>query len=112
MKASHRYLKIVEWSEEDKCYVGSCPGLMLGGVHGKNEMKVYQKLCQVVEEWIKNLQKEGESLPPATAKQHYSGKFMLRTDKELHQSLHVAALRHGKSLNAYCVSTLKEKVLA
>ena len=34
MKASDRYLKIVEWSDEDGCYVGTCPGLMLGGVHG------------------------------------------------------------------------------
>lgn len=26
MKKSDRYLKIVEWSEEDQCYVGTCPG--------------------------------------------------------------------------------------
>ena len=27
MKDSARYAKIVEWSEEDQCYVGSAPGL-------------------------------------------------------------------------------------
>jgi hypothetical protein len=27
MKESARYVKIVEWSDEDHCYVGSCPGL-------------------------------------------------------------------------------------
>ena len=32
MKDSARYAKIVEWSEEDACYVGSAPGLILGGV--------------------------------------------------------------------------------
>ena len=37
MKAGDQYLKIVEWSEEDGCYVGTCPGLMLGGVHGDDE---------------------------------------------------------------------------
>ncbi len=52
MKPSDRYLKIVEWSDEDRCYVGRCPGLMLGGVHGNDEAKVYRELCQVVEEWI------------------------------------------------------------
>ena len=31
MKASARYAKIVEWSAEDNCYVGSAPGLILGG---------------------------------------------------------------------------------
>ena len=33
MKDSARYAKIVEWSEEDHCYVGSAPGLVLGGCH-------------------------------------------------------------------------------
>jgi hypothetical protein len=42
MKASDRYLKVVEWSEEDQCYVGSCPGLMIGGVHGDDEAEVYR----------------------------------------------------------------------
>jgi hypothetical protein len=28
MKASAKYAKIVEWSEEDQCYVGSAPGLI------------------------------------------------------------------------------------
>ncbi len=52
MKFSDRYLKIVEWSEEDECYVGRCPELMLGGVHGMDEVAVYQELCEVVEEWL------------------------------------------------------------
>ena len=37
MKLSDKYLKIVEWSEEDGCYLGHCPGLMVGGVHGHDE---------------------------------------------------------------------------
>jgi hypothetical protein len=28
-----KYVKIVEWLR-DQCYVGSCPGLLLGGCHG------------------------------------------------------------------------------
>ena len=67
MKASDQYLKIVEWSEEDGCYIGTCPGLMLGGVHGEDEAKVYRELCQVVEEWIEILENDGDPLPPATA---------------------------------------------
>ncbi len=41
MKPGDRYLKIVKWSDEDDCYVGTCPGLMLGGVHGDDEVRVY-----------------------------------------------------------------------
>jgi len=31
MKMTDQYLMIVDWSEEDQCYVGSCSGLMRGG---------------------------------------------------------------------------------
>ena len=67
MKDSARYLKIVEWSEEDGCYVGLVPGLMYGGCHGDNEMKVYAELCQIVDEIIGLLREDGTPLPPPTA---------------------------------------------
>jgi predicted RNase H-like HicB family nuclease len=67
MKKSDRYLKIVEWSEEDGCYVGSCPGLFLGGCHGDNEEKVYHRLIALVGEWLEMFSQESKELPPATA---------------------------------------------
>jgi len=109
MKTSDRYLKIVEWSEEDHCYVGTCPGLMLGGIHGDDEAKVYRELCRAVEEWISIHEKDGEPLPPATTGRDYSGKFVLRLGEDLHKTLAVEALRQGESLNAYCVRLLREE---
>lgn len=53
MKPSDPYLKTVEWSQEDGCYVGACPSVMLGGVHGSNKAKVHRELCQAVKEWIR-----------------------------------------------------------
>ena len=109
MKISDQYLKIVEWSEEDQCYVGTCPSLMLGGVHGDNEAKVYRELCQAVEEWIEVYQNDSEPLPGATAGKEYSGKFVVRVGKDLHKILAVEALRHGESLNSYCTHLLREE---
>ncbi len=108
MKASDRYLKIVEWSGEDGCYVGTCPGLMLGGVHGDDEAKVYTELCQAVKEWIAIHAQDGIPLPPATAGRDYSGKFVVRVGKDLHRELAIHALREGVSLNSYCAKVLRE----
>ena len=66
MKASARYVKIVEWSEEDGCYVGSCPGLLLGGCHGDDEQQVFSELCRIVDEVIDLLERDGRPLPPPT----------------------------------------------
>jgi len=52
MKDSTRYAKIVEWSEEDQCYVGSSPDLIFGGCHGPDEKAVFDELCHIVEEAI------------------------------------------------------------
>lgn len=46
MKDSARYVKIVEWSDEDQCYVGSAPGLLYGGCHGDDERVVFEELSQ------------------------------------------------------------------
>ena len=52
MKDSAKYVKIVEWSEEDQCYVGSAPGLIYAGCHGPDEQRVFEELCQIVEEGL------------------------------------------------------------
>jgi predicted HicB family RNase H-like nuclease len=109
MKTTDRYLKIVEWSEEDQCYVGTCPGLMLGGIHGDDEAKVYRELCQAVEEWIEIYEQDGEPLPKETAGKDYSGRFVLRVGKDLHKALAIDAMRHGESLNTYCLHLLREE---
>ncbi len=67
MKDSAKYVKIVEWSEEDRCYVGSAPGLILGGCHGDDEKQVFEELCQIVEEAIELYQRDHKPLPPATS---------------------------------------------
>ncbi len=75
MKDSAKYVKIVEWSEEDQCYVGSAPGLIYGGCHGGDEKEVFDELCQVVEEAIELYRKDGKSLPPPTSGRDFATKM-------------------------------------
>jgi predicted RNase H-like HicB family nuclease len=67
MNDSARYVKIVEWSDEDGCYVGSAPGLFYGGCHGDDERHVFEELCRLVEETIDLYHCEGKPLPPPTS---------------------------------------------
>ena len=72
MKDSARYVKLVEWSDEDHCYVGSAPGLTFGGCHGPEEKDVFNELCEIVEEVIALYREEGRPLPPPTAGRDYA----------------------------------------
>jgi predicted HicB family RNase H-like nuclease len=101
-----RYAKFVEWSDEDECFVGRCPEIMAGGVHGGDEAKVYAELCQTVEEWITLLHKDGVALPEPLSAKSFSGKFVLRIEPAIHRRLAAKALAAGESLNSYCVKAL------
>ncbi len=110
MNKHKQYLKIVEWSEDSQCYVGRVPGLALGGIHGKNEAKVFEKLVTLTNEWIKTHKNEGHNLPAATAGKKYSGRFNIRVGETLHEHLTIESLKVSESLNTYCVKVLKKGV--
>ena len=66
MNESANYIKIVEWSDEDKCFIGECPGIIGQCCHGSDEAQVYAELCVIVDEWIEIMKQDGEPLPPPT----------------------------------------------
>ncbi len=109
MKDRNQYIKLVEWSEEDQCYIGSIPGWIGQCCHGDDEEKVYHELCQIVGEWIEIYQNEGLNLPTSTNKK-YSGKFQLRLGSDLHKILSLKAMETGDSLNNFCIKALKDSV--
>ncbi|MFM8469011.1 MAG: type II toxin-antitoxin system HicB family antitoxin [Limisphaerales bacterium] len=104
---SARYTKLVEWSEEDPCFVGGAPPIIGLCCHGDDEAKVYAALCRIVEEWIELLETDGTALPEAASDcRNYSGKFVLRVEPSLHRRLALKAVAAGESLNSYCAKTL------
>ncbi|MGI8906075.1 MAG: type II toxin-antitoxin system HicB family antitoxin [Candidatus Sumerlaeaceae bacterium] len=67
--AFDKYVKIVEWSDQDHCYIGSCPELFYGGCHGEDPKEVFAQLCDIVAETMAVYQQEGRQLPvPMTGK--------------------------------------------
>ena len=58
-----RYEKIVYWSDEDQCFIGLCPELFFGGVHGDEPRSVFEELLEVVDEWVEIYESDGKPLP-------------------------------------------------
>jgi predicted RNase H-like HicB family nuclease len=57
------YEKIVYWSEEDQVFIGMCPELFHGGVHGDDPIEVFKELCEAVDEWVEIFKEDGTPLP-------------------------------------------------
>ena len=48
--------------------------MVFGGCcHGDDEKQVFAELCEIIDEWIEILDKDGIPLPPPTAGFHYPG---------------------------------------
>ncbi len=76
MKDSARYVKLVEWSDADQCFVGHCPGIIGPCCHGEEETQVYAELCQIVEEWVALMNQAGQPLPPPTIGKNVTAQFL------------------------------------
>jgi len=64
MNKGDKYVKLIEWSEEDGCFIGSCPELFYGGCHGYDAKRVFAELCDIVEETVLLYEQDGKILPP------------------------------------------------
>ena len=58
--------------------------------------------------WIETAYEHGEEIPLPSTERVYSGKFLVRMPRSLHQRLVEDAEREGVSLNQYVVARLQE----
>lgn len=63
MRKGDRYVKLLEWSDDDGCFIGSCPELFIGGCHGIDARTVFAELCEIVDEMVELYQQDGKPLP-------------------------------------------------
>ena len=103
---ARRYLKVVEWSEEDGAYVGSAPPIIGQCCHGATEAEVLAELAVIVDEWVEVFLREGKPLPAPSAGKSYSGKFLVRVSPEIHQKAALKAQARGESLNQFVAEAI------
>jgi len=111
MKAKD-FMKVVEWSEEDDCFIGSAPPLVGQCCHGETEEDVYRQLAVIVPDVIETYERRGFALPEATANKTYSGKFVVRVSPEVHKAAAIRAMLERRSLNSYVESSLEQSCRA
>ena len=104
------YVKIVEWSPEDACFVGSAPPLVGRCCHGDREEEVFAELSQIVEEWLAIHAADSKALPAAVSTKRYSGKFQLRLTPDLHRLLALRAAMSRRSINDLAVEAIERAV--
>lgn len=104
------YVKIVEWSPDDVCFVGSAPPLVGRCCHGDREEEVFAELSQIVEEWLAIHASDSKALPAAVSTKRYSGKFQLRLTPDLHRLLALRAAMSRRSINDLAVEAIERAV--
>jgi predicted HicB family RNase H-like nuclease len=105
-------VKIVEWSPEDSCYVGSAPPLVGRCCHGDDEADVFRQLCAIVEDWLELHRREGWPLPKSLVGRRFSGKFQLRLGPDLHRLLALRAASADRSINDLAVEAIEKTLSA
>jgi predicted RNase H-like HicB family nuclease len=63
MNKADRYTKLVVCSDEDNCFIGTCPELFYGGCDGADATQMFAELCELAEEAIETLEEVGKPLP-------------------------------------------------
>jgi len=107
-RRSARFPRLIEWSEEDGCFVGSAPPLVGQCCHGKTEADVATQLAAIVDDLVQDVLDGKMPAPKGESGKSYSGKFVVRIPTALHKKIALKAQARGESLNQYVSEVLTE----
>ncbi len=105
-KLSARYPRVIEWSDEDNCYIGSAPPLVGQCCHGDTEVEVAKQLAAIVEDLVEDVIDGKMTAPALPEDKIYSGKFLVRISPDLHRRVALQAMARGESLNQFVADQL------
>lgn len=106
----HTYGFVVQFSEEDGCYVASVPELRFCQAHGDTAEEAVAAAEEAVQLQLEEFQEEDHAAPSPRHRSGYSGRFQVRVPKSLHRQLVQLAELEGTSLNAFIATTLAAAV--
>lgn len=96
------YSAVVEYSPEDKCFVGRVLGIRdIIGFHGESVDELENDFRQTLDFYLESCEKRGK-IPDRP----YSGKLNLRMPPEKHRLLSIRAESTGQSINDVILSAI------
>jgi predicted RNase H-like HicB family nuclease len=98
------YQVVLEWSDEDDCYLATIPAWDNVRTHGRTLAEASRNAQEVLEMLIESAHASGDAIPEP--QRSYSGKLQLRLPTSLHQRLAREAEREGVSLNHWLTAKL------
>ena len=73
---------------------------------GITPQEAIDSLREAMEGWIETKLEFGDPIPEPISQNNYSGKFVVRLPKSLHQKLSIEAEKEGISLNQYALRSV------
>jgi antitoxin HicB len=98
------YPAVIEWSDEDACFVARVPALPGCMSHGETMAKAAANILDAAEGWVQSALEDGDRLPPPPT--GMSGKLLVRIPKGLHENIARRAELDGVSINQWVVAAL------
>ena len=101
-----RYTYRVTWSEEDQEHIGLCVEFASLSWLAETPEAALQGIRKIIDDIIKDMEKNGDVPPAPIAGRNYSGKFVVRVPPDIHRELAMKAAEQGVSLNRLISSKL------
>lgn len=105
-----KYGFTVLWSNEDNCFIATCPDFPGLSAFGENPEEALREANVALSLFLDEIQESGENapLPKTSVYNNYSGQTRLRMPKSLHKDLAECAENEGVSLNTWIIKLLSE----
>jgi predicted HicB family RNase H-like nuclease len=107
----NRYAYRVEWSPDEKAYLGACIEMPSLKRAAPTAEQAIADLTGAVDQHVQDLQACGEEAPTPLSERSYSGTFVVRTSPELHGRLALEAAEQRVSMNQWVVQKLSGREL-
>lgn len=106
----NRYSFNIEWSEDDREFVATCPAFSGLTAFGETEEEALGEAKIALQGFIETCNEQNIPLPEAHIRETYSGQFRVRLPKSLHRQAAQIAATDGVSLNQLVISAVEARV--